>query len=79
VQCPGCGLTRALADLLTGQFREAASHNAMVFALVPAALCFVSVQAVSVLRWNRWREVRFPQRWASAACAAMLIFGMLRR
>lgn len=78
LECPGCGFTRALSSLITGRARDAASENAMVFVLVPAAALFAVWQSYFVLRWNSWRNIRCPQRWVSVFCAAMVIFGVLR-
>jgi hypothetical protein len=78
LRCPGCGITRALAALLTGHIREAARQNALVLALVPASLWFGVLETYSVVRCNTWRHIRIPQHWASAACAAVLLFGLLR-
>ena len=41
LQCPGCGTTRALHHLLHGRIREALHLNAMLFVLLPVALCML--------------------------------------
>jgi hypothetical protein len=78
LRCPGCGITRALAALLTGNLREATHQNALVFAVVPAALWFGVAQTYSVMRRNVWRHIMISQRWTSAACVAVVVFGLLR-
>ncbi|HCC55687.1 MAG TPA: hypothetical protein DEQ47_00200 [Solibacterales bacterium] len=78
LQCPGCGLTRALADLMAGRMREAAGHNALAVALMPAVVGFALMQSYSVLRWNRWREVRVGPGWVAVAYAAVAVFGLGR-
>ena len=54
VHCPGCGLTRAVADLLAGNVEAAAAHNPLAFLLAPVACAFLLLQGYSILRWNRW-------------------------
>jgi hypothetical protein len=76
LQCPGCGFTHALAALLTGRIREAASQNAMVLILVPGFLIFASRQTWSALFLNRWQRVRDRQFWFLAV--SMLLFGLFR-
>ena len=78
LECPGCGMTRAFADLMAGRMRDAARDNAMLFGLAPAFAGFAMVQSYSALRWNCWRPMRAPQQLVAATAAAMLIFGVLR-
>jgi hypothetical protein len=78
LDCPGCGITRALADLMAGHWRDAASYNPLVFVAVPAAAAFALFQGYFVLRCNCWRPIAFPGRWVNAACVGMLLFGVIR-
>lgn len=78
LQCPGCGLTRALADLVAGRVGEAARHNVLAVVLAPAALGFCWLQSYSVWRWNRWQPVRVPRTWVAASCTAVALFGLGR-
>lgn len=41
MQCPGCGTTRALHQLLHGNVEAAFRLNPLLFALIPLALCCV--------------------------------------
>src|ERR1700743_1975824 len=41
--CPGCGGTRALADLLHGRLHEALHDNALVTLLLPIAFVYGAV------------------------------------
>ena len=42
--CPACGLSRACAAVLTGQFHRAAEENAMIFFWLPYILWLVAHQ-----------------------------------
>lgn len=39
LDCPGCGSTRALHQLLHGHFLEAARFNALLYVLIAVTLC----------------------------------------
>jgi hypothetical protein len=78
VQCPGCGITRAFVELMSGHFQKAAQLNVLVFLALPAAAAFACLQGYYVLRWNRWLPMRFPPSWIVAANATVLIFGLAR-
>lgn len=43
INCPGCGLSRAIVALLEGHITEAWHHNALLFVLIPV-LGFTLVQ-----------------------------------
>ena len=78
LQCPGCGLTRAVADLLSGRLRDALGHNALVVGLLPFAAALALVECYSVVRWNRWRPVRIGHFSMSVAYAVVVMFGVAR-
>jgi hypothetical protein len=78
LQCPGCGITRAAVDLMSGRFAEAARHNPLIYVLGPVAAIFAGVQGYSVYRWNRWREIRISNAWLAAVCAFLLGFTIVR-
>ncbi|RXH54518.1 DUF2752 domain-containing protein [Granulicella sibirica] len=42
IQCPGCGATRALADLLHGQLREAFRANALFVLALPVIFLYAA-------------------------------------
>lgn len=47
--CPGCGMTRALLCVLTGQFAEALRYHACIYLCIPVAVWF---------GWNRYIKGR---------------------
>ena len=54
--CPGCGLTRAMHDLMHGRLREALGHNAVgVPAALVAGLLLVK-PTLRALRHNHWQS-----------------------
>lgn len=80
--CPGCGLTRATHDLVTGNVAGALDHNVLIVVLAPLV----------VFLWVRWflRAWRgeYPQvtygqfrrrnAWLMVGLVAMLAFGLVR-
>src|SRR5688500_12139151 len=56
LQCPGCGITRALHHLLHGRFEEAFRLNPMLFVLIGLALYMLP----SVVRGERPRFLTSP-------------------
>lgn len=78
IECPGCGATRALAELLHGRWMEAVRLNALFVLLLPCALGFA---AESYRRALRPEGFRWPQVYASAVyatLAAAVIFTVAR-
>ena len=49
-QCWGCGITRALAAALRGEFRQAWGYNRLVAALLPVVAALVAVDLLRIAR-----------------------------
>jgi hypothetical protein len=64
LQCPGCGATRALAELLRGHVNEAMHRNALVTLLLPIAVPY------GILCYHRFLR-RAPIRWPQVPQAAI--------
>ena len=68
LECPGCGGTRALHQLLHGRFAEAYRLNPMLFLMGP----FVVAGSLTDGQWTR-------HRWVGWAAAILLIaWGVFR-
>ena len=77
LNCPGCGMTRALYALLHGNFSTALRDNALlVFALVAAAVRSAWL-AVNKHR-KRPRGDFFPMKLLWPLLAAIMVFTVLR-
>jgi hypothetical protein len=76
--CPGCGATRAVAELLHGNFAAALHFNAAVTLLFPLALCYFAVVYWIALRENRIEWPTLPAWTWKAAFACVAIFGLTR-
>jgi hypothetical protein len=76
--CPGCGATRALAELLHGHVSAALHFNAAVTLLLPMLLWYFGKMCWTAVRENRVDWPRVP-RWSwQAALAFVLLFAVVR-
>lgn len=78
VLCPGCGGTRAIADLLHANLSEALRDNALITLLLPFATAY---GAICYWRWLRdkesqWQQIHPAALYAISASAA--IFTIVR-
>jgi Protein of unknown function (DUF2752) len=76
--CPGCGATRAMADLLHGNFAAALHFNAALTLLLPFVLCYFVKMYCTALRENRVGWPSVPDWSWKAAVACVAIFGITR-
>jgi Protein of unknown function (DUF2752) len=76
--CPGCGATRAMAELLHGNFAAALHFNAALTLLLPFVLCYFSKMYWTALRENRIELPSVPDWSWKAAVACVAIFGVTR-
>ena len=76
--CPGCGATRAIAELLHGHVAAALHFNAAMTLLLPVLLWYFAKMYWTAVRENRieWPQVR-EWRWR-AALAFVLLFAVVR-
>jgi hypothetical protein len=76
--CPGCGGTRALAELLHGHLFAALQFNALVVLLAPLAALWAVLAYSKVLQGQSWPSVKLPRLASSGALAAALVFSLWR-
>jgi len=76
--CPGCGATRAVAELLHGNVAAALHFNAAVTLLLPFVLCYLAAVYWTALRENRIQWLDVPVWTWKAAFACVAIFGFTR-
>ena len=75
--CPGCGMTRGLHDLLHGDVVGALDHNLLLLVAVPLVV-------VAWLVWVRraWRDeqepIRVPVPALLVGAALLVVFGVVR-
>jgi len=76
--CPGCGATRAVAELLHGHLAAALQFNAAVVVLLPLLLCYFARMYFTAIRENRVDGPPVP-RWSwQVALAAVALFAVAR-
>ena len=76
--CPGCGATRAIAELLHGHVAAALHFNAAVTLLLPILLWYFGTMYSTALQDNRVEWPQVPQWSWRAALACVLLFGVAR-
>ena len=76
--CPGCGATRAIAELLHGHVAAALHFNAAVTLLLPMLLWYFGTMYWTAVQDNRVEWPQVPQWSWRAALACVLLFGIAR-
>jgi Protein of unknown function (DUF2752) len=76
--CPGCGATRAIAELLHGHVAAALHFNAAVTLLLPMLLWYFGTMYWTAMQDNRVEWPQVPQWSWRAALACVLLFGVAR-
>jgi hypothetical protein len=76
--CPGCGATRAVAELLHGHVAAALHFNAAVTLLLPALLWFFARMYWTAMQGNRIEWPQIPERSWKASLAFVLLFAVVR-
>lgn len=76
--CPGCGATRAIAELLHGDVAAALHFNAAVTLLMPVLLWYFASLYWTAVRENRVEWPQVPEWSWRAALACLLLFAVVR-
>jgi len=76
--CPGCGATRAVAELLHGHVAAALHFNAVVTLLLPVLLWYFGQMYWTAVRGNRIEWPSVPAPCWKAALACVLLFSIAR-
>src|ERR1700741_586863 len=76
--CPGCGATRAVAELPHGHVAAALHFNAAVTLLLPAVLWCFARMYWTALRDNRVEWPQIPEWSWKASVAFVLLFAAVR-
>ena len=76
--CPGCGATRAIAELLHGHVAAALHFNAAVTLLLPMLLWYFGTMYWTAVLDNRVEWPQVPQCSWRAALACVTVFGVVR-
>ena len=77
IECPGCGMTRAMVSLVKGHPGDAASHNPFCFFLV--FLLLLSILPSRLLERSRTRLGRVLPVFYSGILVLVLIFWVFDR
>jgi hypothetical protein len=78
IQCPGCGITRALAALLSGRIHEAFHLDPLAIIGMPFLLLFLGKCYVNAVRAQEFVFPDFPQAWLRVCLAVIVVFTIVR-
>ena len=76
--CPGCGATRALAELLHGHLASALHFNAAIIMLSPLALFYIGKMYWNAVKQDRIVWPQIPVWAVETAFAVLLLFTLAR-
>lgn len=76
--CPGCGITRALHDLLHGRVIEALDHNALGLFVVVATAGVLAKPGWVAMREDRWVPPVLPKATARWLLGGGIAWAVLR-
>jgi hypothetical protein len=76
--CPGCGATRAVAELLHGHIAAALHFNAAVTLLMPVLLWYFGRMYWTAIRENHIEWPQVPEWSWRATLAFVVIFAVVR-
>jgi hypothetical protein len=76
--CPGCGGTRAMHQLLTGHLATALDLNLLAVLAAPFVLWALFVSLAAALGGGRIASLDVPRRWAGALAVLVALFWVVR-
>lgn len=76
--CPGCGTTRMLVAILTGDFYQAFRYNPLVFVLLPFAIIYLIDYLISKVKGRNSLLARTPNWVWVLVIIVLVIYGVMR-
>ncbi len=76
--CPGCGTTRMLAAILTGDFYQALRYNPLICILLPLAIVYLVDYLINQARGRKSLLVRTPNWFWISMIVVLVIYGIMR-
>jgi hypothetical protein len=77
-QCPGCGTTRALHQLVHGHFLAAFELNPLTFILLPVAAFLILAFTRSAFSGTAMPSLKIPDRYVWLMTAVIICFWVIR-
>ncbi len=78
LDCPGCGVTRALHALITGHPVRALDHNALFALVAVGAVVWMAVNKVRAMRGRPPLRLKHTGAWSVAGGVVIVAFWVLR-
>ena len=73
LECPGCGITRAIVEISKGNFSKALEYNALCFSVYPILTVYIFYRYI---KWVRYKNDKFAI-WEYAGLLALLLIAIL--
>ena len=78
LDCPGCGGTRAVHQLLRGHLATALDYNVLAVILVPFIAWWLFASLVRVLGGPTWPVATLSKRWMPIAAVIVGVYWVVR-
>ncbi len=78
LQCPGCGMTRALAALLHGQFAASWHYNPLAMLILALVVAYLVAGYLRAMREGEWGAPAVPTPVLTCVFLFIAVFGVAR-
>jgi hypothetical protein len=78
LECPGCGITRALAALLHGRFALSWHYNPLALLVLPMLAAYFAIGYWRTIRCGQWSFPQLPSSIPVAMLVLIVLFGVAR-
>ncbi len=78
VYCPGCGVTRMLIALFTGNIYQSFRYNPLLFIMFPFFIFFFIENIISIKKERKPLYLKISDKFWIMICILLIIYAILR-